>query len=202
VEGSSLGGDNMSYMEAFLKAYGQECTIQRTPTVTAHVSMRRSTKAIRDLSARDAYFEGIIEESSALVSGDIFSVDGTKYLVQSVFEDYSFGEYSFFAVKTNAVITYKEKSSSVDSDNNVTYSWSDVEEDQDVFMSIVTAQMKVYDTGLLEGTRYRCQIPKTVSVKLNERIVYNGDNYQVTSIDDSGLEGVDIVQLAADIRPD
>ena len=55
--------------------------------------------------------------------------------------------------------------------------------------------------GLLEGTIYLFQVPKSMMVKELDRIRYNEKNYQVVSIDDIGLDGVLMLQLAKDLRP-
>jgi hypothetical protein len=192
----------MSYMNSFLKTYGQDCTIARIPDADIHILMKRTTKAINDLATHDSYFDGIVEGDNKPISGDILTVDGNKYIVQSVIKDYRFAGYSIFIVKTNSVITYKDKTPCLDSNNNVTYSWESKYSNIDVFMLIITGQMRIYDIGLLESTRYLCQIPKSYTIQKMGRVVYNGENYQIVSIDDSGLEGVNNIQLAADIRSD
>lgn len=62
--------------------------------------------------------------------------------------------------------------------------------------------MRQEDPGLLDGTKYTFQVPKSLGVKDLDRISYNGKPYEVVSIDDVGLEGVYRIQLAVDTRPD
>jgi hypothetical protein len=45
-------------------------------------------------------------------------------------------------------------------------------------------------------------VPKSISAQLLDRIVYNGNNYQVVSIDDVALEGLCRIQVQADVRPE
>jgi hypothetical protein len=194
----------MSYAEKFLKSKGQECTINRTPTATSKVSIKRSTRSSRDLGSREAYWEGLILADALLQSGEVLNIDADKYLVQSVNTDYASTEHAFFAAKCNAILQHKRETETLDANNNPVKKWEDVNEDVpnvDAYGEIVTYQLRQFDPGLLEQTRYIFQVPKSIGVLELDRIVYNSDNYQVLSIDDIGMRGVDRIQLAVDLRP-
>jgi len=194
----------MSYAEKFLKAHGQTCTINRTPAATSKVSIKRSTRSSRDLGSREAYWEGLILADALLLSGEVLTIGADKYLTQSVNTDYASTEHAFFAAKCNAILQHKRETETLDANNNPVKKWEDVNEDVpnvDAYGEIVTYQLRQFDPGLLEQTRYIFQVPKSIGVLELDRIVYNGDNYQVVSIDDIGMRGVDRVQLGVDLRP-
>ena len=193
----------MSYAEKFLKAHGQNCTIKRTPIVVSKVSIKRSTKSTRDLGSREAYWEGLILLDVSLASGEVITIGSDDYLVQSTNFDPASGVTAFFAAKSNAALTHKRLIETLDTSNNVSVSWSAVNVSVTAYGEIVTYQLRQFDPGLLEQTRYIFQVPKFISaVAIEDRIVYNNKNYMVVSIDDTALQGVVRLQLGIDVRPD
>ena len=193
----------MSYAGKNLKARGQTCTINRTPVATSKVSIKRSTKSSRDLGSREAYWEGLILADALLQSGEVLTIGVDKYLVQSVNADPASGEHALFAAKSNASLTHKRETETLDENNNPIKVWATIYGDGEViaYGEIVTYQLRQFDPGLLEQTRYIFQVPKSIGALELDRIVYNGDNYQVVSIDDVALKGIDRIQLAVDLRP-
>lgn len=195
----------MSYAEKFLKAYGQDCIIERTVPVNTKVSIKRSTKASRDLGIREGYWEGLTLLEVNLKSGEIISIRDEKYLVQSTNYDHASKECAFFAAKCNAVIQHKRYVEDVDDNFNPIQEWRDVNPEKvniPCYGTIVTAKLRQEEAGLLDNTIYIFQVPKSLGVRKLDRFVFNGDNYQVNSIDDIGLAGVARVQLGMDNRPD
>lgn len=191
----------MSYAESFLKAKGLQCTINKTPPTTSFVSMKKSTKSIRDLSAREAYWEGIILDSSNVLSGDIVDILSDRYLIQTVNPDPASKERSFYAVKSNAIVHHRQISEVVNSDTgDISSEWNEVHVSTIAFMEIVTYRMRQETPGLLDSTRYVIQVPKSVSAKLLDRFEYLNGNYEVVSIDNSAMDGISIIQLSTDIR--
>lgn len=194
----------MSYAGKFLQSKGQDCTINRIPSATSKVSIKRSTRSSRDLGSREAYWEGLILADALLQSGEVLTIGTDKYLVQSANTDYASTEHAFFAAKCNAVLQHKRETDGVDENNNPVKVWNDVNPSVpniDAYGEIVTYQLRQFDPGLMEQTRYIFQVPKSIGTQLQDRIVYNGDNYQAVSIDDIGMRGVDRVQAAVDLRP-
>jgi hypothetical protein len=193
----------MSYAGKFLKSKGQECTINRIPSATSKVSIKRSTRSSRDLGSREAYWEGLILADALLQSGEVLTIGDDKYLVQSVNTDYASSEHAFFSAKCNAVLQHKRETDGLDENNNPVKVWNDVnpvKPNIDAYGEIVTYQLRQFDPGLLEQTRYIFQVPKSIGVQLQDRIVYNG-NLQVVSVDDVALKGIVRIQLAVDLRP-
>jgi len=193
-----------SYAENYLKAYGTPCTILRAVPIQSFVSMRNATRAIIDLAARESYFEGLILTDAGLVSGDIIRVGNNDYIIQSVIDDFTFGEKFFYAVKSNMTLTLKKPVKNVDANKNVIVSWQPVNSNITAYVEVVNYRLRQSNAGLLEQTLYIAQLPKLYSIELLYRIVFNSNNkkYQVESIDDVGLQGIVQIQLSADRRPD
>lgn len=192
----------MSYAGKFLQAKGQTCIISRPTPLTTKASIKRSTRASRDLGIREGYWEGLILASAGLQSGEVLTIGTNKYLAQSVNEDFASTEHAFFAAKCNAVLTHKRYTQTVDEQGNIIEGWQVLNAAVDAYGEIVTYRLRQEDPGLLDSTKYVFQVPKSMGVELLDRIVYNGSNYQVASIDDVALHGVCRIQLEIDVRPE
>lgn len=194
----------MSYAEKFLKSRGQDCIIERTIPVNSKVSIKRSTKASRDLGIREGYWEGLILYDAGLKSGDILSIRDIKYLVQTVDYDPASMECALFAAKCNAILKHKRYVEDLDENNNIIQEWQDVNPDFiniPSYGEIITYRLRQEDPGLLDSTKYTFQVPKSLGVVLLDRFVFNDDPYQVDSIDDVGMAGVARIQVSQDTRP-
>lgn len=191
----------MSYAAKYLKAHGQLCTIERTPAIQSYISMKRSTRAVRDLGSREGYWEGLILADSNLESGEVFSVGNDKFIVQTVTPYAASGELVWFAAKANAFLTHQRYVEVVDSNGNITQTWETLAENIPAFGEVVTYELRQRDPGLLDSTRYIFQIQKNLGVELLDRFVHLGENYQVNSIDDIALAGIARIQLGSDVRP-
>lgn len=190
----------MSYTTAYLQAHGQTATILRTPPVDTQISMRRSTKAVRDPGLRSNYWEGIALPESALASGEIFQIGTEKYMVQSTDFDATSGALAWFAVKTNAVLIHKQYVDELDENYNLVQGWKTISDNIDTFAQIITYSLRQYDPGLLDSARYIFWLPKTADIQEMDRLVLNGNNYQAESIDDVMLPGVVRIQAGVDTR--
>ena len=190
----------MSYATKYLQAHGQQCSILRDVQVQFHVSMKRSTRAIRDLGTRDAYWEGLILAESFLVSGEIIEIDGIQYLVQSVDADPASGETAFFAAKVNAFLTHQRYVETVDGYGNIIVAWQQIAANLPAFGQIVTAALRQADPGLLETTKYLFFVAKTAGVQKMDRLVLDNENLQVDDLDEIMLPGVARIQAGQDVR--
>lgn len=191
----------MSYAGNFVRAKGQNCTINRTEPVNTKVSIKRSTKSSRDLGSREAYWEGLILADAGLLSGEILTIDIEKYLVQSVNLDPASGECAFFSAKSNMVLQHMRFVETTDENNNVIQEWQTINADVPSYAEIVTYALRQYDPGLLEQTRYIIQISKSIGAVMMDRFVLDEDKFQVVSINNAGLQGTSILQLGIDTRP-
>ena len=80
--------------------------------------------------------------------------------------------------------------------------WETINSDIPAYGEAITYRMIQQDPGLLEGTKYTLQVPKSLGVELLDRFVFNGEGYEVVSIDDIGLKGISRIQLKIDLRAD
>ena len=192
----------MSYAKRYLQAHGQAATIQRTPTATTIVSMKRSTRATRDPGIRDSFWEGIADNASNLAGGEIMTVGADNYLIQSANTDPASGELAFFAVKTNAELTPKRITASLDADNNIVevWGWTPSGTVVEGFGQIVTAQLRASDPGLLDSSRYLFFVPASAGLQVMDRVILTGENLMVNAIDSLMLEGVSRIQCGSDNR--
>ena len=201
----------MSYTTAYLQAHGQAVTVLRNRALTlsglmpfspiTQISMKRSTKAVRDPGLRSNYWEGIALPESELASGEIFQIGTDKYLVQSVDNDVTSGALAWFAVKTNTVLAHKQYVEEYDANYNIIQGWKTINGEVDTFAQIITYALRQYDPGLLESARYIFWLPKSAGIKELDRIVLDDNNYQAESIDDVMLPGVVRIQASVDTRP-
>lgn len=191
----------MSYASKFLKSKGQDCVIERTTPFNTKVSIKRSTKASRDLGIREGYWEGLIPADSNLKSGEIISIRDIKYLIQSSNYDPQSTEIAFFSAKCNVVFDHKRFVDDVDENFNPIQGWGDINNIVPSYGEVITSRLRQEEPGLLEGTIYILQVPKDLSVLELDRIIFSGKKYQVASIDEMGLEGVSRIQLEKDLRP-
>lgn len=189
----------MSYTSRFLESKGQTCTILRTTPVSTKVSVKRATKSTGDLAVRDSYWEGLILVSANLASGEVFDIGGKRFLAQTVETDYTSGETHFFATKVNATLVLQRYQETLSS-GNIIQQWVTVNSNIPAFGEIVTSNLRQYDPGLLPNTKYLFQIPRSTGVQLLDRIVYNGNPYQVDSVDDIMLAGIVRIQCSTDTR--
>lgn len=190
----------MSYAGKFLKSKGQNCIIERSVPIDSKVSIKRSTKASRDLGIREGYWEGLIPYEVNLQSGEIITIRDTKYLIQSTNYDHASMECAFFSAKCNAIIQHQRFVDDVDENYNPIQKWDTLNEDKPCYGEIVTSRLRQEDAGLLDGTIYIFQVPKVFGVVALDRIVFDGKNYEVASVDDIGMSGVARVQLSKDNR--
>lgn len=195
----------MSYASKFLRSKGQDCTINRPTPFETKVSIKRSTRSSRDLGIREGYWEGLTLADAMLQSGEIISIvdnRGTvQYLVQSVNSDFSSGEHAFFAAKCNALLQHKRYVQGVDEHGNLVQEWQTINADVPAYGEVVTYRLRQVEPGLLDGTKYTFQVSKSLGIVPLDRFIYDGNNYQVASIDAIGMEGVVRVQLQEDTRP-
>lgn len=195
----------MSYAEKFLKSKGQDCIIERGVFVNTKVSIKRSTKASRDLGIREGYWEGLIPEEVDLLSGEFITInDGkrqTKYLAQSTNYDPQSMGTAFFSAKCNVLFNHRRYVDDVDENFNPIQEWITINANIPSYGEIITSRMRQEDAGLLEGTVYIFQVPKNLGILELDRIEYNDRKYQVASIDDIGMSGILRLQLSKDLRP-
>ena len=188
----------MGYISAFLKTWGQSCTINRVPAVQTYVSMERAGGGRNPLAAA---WRGVVLADDALSAGESITVGGADYLVTSVHPDSASGESEFTAIEANSRVDVKRYTETVDEWGNIVRVWSDIALAVRAHGEAVTAALRQYDPGLLDSTRYVFLLPASCGVALLDRIVWNGQNWQVNAIDLLSMPGLARVQCGEDVRP-
>jgi hypothetical protein len=190
----------LSYAKKFLNSRGMDCTIQRPTPFQTKVSIKRSTNSVYNVGVREAFFEGLIPLESDLKSGEVLTINNDKYIAQTVNYDLASKELEFYCAKCNVIVQHQRHEETTDENFNVVMAWETINADIPAYGEVITYRMIQQDPGLLEGTKYTLQVPKSLGVELLDRFVFNGEKYQVTSIDSLGLVGVIRCQLQADLR--
>ncbi len=190
------------YASSYLRAHGQGCTIQREPeNVETKVSLQRATKAVRIYGAREAHWQGLILSEANLISGEVFDANEMTFLTQSVEKDPASGEHAWFAVLVNSYLVHKRENDTYDDAWNPITCWETINGEVPAFGEIINYQLRQQDPGLLEGTQYIFQVSKDIGFQQMDRIVYDGSNYKVESIDDIAMDGIVRLQASHDTRP-
>lgn len=65
--------------------------------------------------------------------------------------------------------------------------------------TVITANMRLYDSGLLASTTRKFLLPN-IGIQKLDRIKFNHDNFQVDAIDPMAYEGLLLVQTSQDTR--
>lgn len=186
----------MSYVGKFLMAAGRPCTILRATPVNSYASLRRAS---RSTVRGEAYWEGLILADTNLTSGDILQIGSDKFLIHYTYA--SSGELAWFGAKANAAVSVYRYAEFADENGNLIQNWQLAAENVPAYGEVVTAALRAQDPGLLPNTRLLLQVPKSVGVQVMDRIVLDGKNYQLDSLDDVMLQGIARLQLSEDLRP-
>jgi len=189
----------MTYANKFIKSKGQDCTIERSVPLNTKVSIKRSTNGTRDLGAREALWQGLIPIEDNLLSGEYLTIEGKKYLVQTVSYDHASKESAFYCAKCNAIIEHKRYVDDVDENFNPIQEWKTLNSDVGSYMEVVTYRLRQVDPGLLDSTKYTFDVSKDLGVELLDRFVFNGENLKIDSIAPV-LDGVSRLQASPDVR--
>ena len=189
-----------TYTAKFLKSAGQPCIILRTVPYETKISMRRSTRAIRDYGARESHFEVTALREASIRSGELIETYGDRYLVQTAMHDHATGEAMLFMVKTNAKVNLYRLTEGTDENRNIVRTWPPIAEEVDAYGEIATAELRNRDPGLLETTRYTFQLSTDHDIRMFDRVEFSGESYRVDAVNDIGMAGVARIQVSLDRR--
>ena len=196
----------------YLNRHGVSCTINRSPSVSAKVSIKHSTRGT-NYGLRESAYEGWID--TLMTVGETFTVGSSVYLIHAL-ETLS-DAYEFTARKCNSLITLLSLTVTEDEYGNMIQTFADIVTDQDCYGQIVTASLRETDPGLLPTTVRIYTIPE-VSVKVLDRLIhqcaqqqaidmgavydstYGGARFKVDSIDDILIPGLKRIQVSPDTR--
>ncbi len=161
---------------------------------------KRSSKSVSNPGTRDAMWEGLVLTTSSLVGGEVMNVGVDRYLVMSVTSDVASGELAWYGAKSNTTLEQQRYVESLDANNNIVQSWSPLAVSVAAYGQIVTAELRQFDPGLLDSSKYVFWVPSSLGVQELDRLVMGGSNYQVDAVDDVMLDGVDRLQCGTDVR--
>ncbi len=184
----------MDNIRRFLLRRGQICTIQRNPPINSRVSMKLTTKAMRDESARESYWEGIVLADSNLTSGEIITINGLNFLTQTVLPNPQ-GELLWYGVKTNSQLELIQEQETVD-DNGYIIKTPIVVATIPAYGTIITATLRQQQPGLLPNSIWLFQIPSSYGVKTGDKLRFSGRNIRVEAANILFLGGVTELQCS------
>lgn len=174
-----------NYFRDQLKSYS--CTGKGTENVLV---TRRGKSESASVQSFDR--AAVFQDNTSFSSGDLIANGSDKYFIVSMeTKEATVGQLkkinasiALYSVSGSATTGYKGISVG-------TY---------DSYQRVITANMKLYDAGLLDTTVRKFLLAGTANVSLNDRIVFNGKFYQVSAVDDSKHIGLLEVQVADDKR--
>lgn len=145
-------------------------------------------------------FKGLLEKNTIIDTGDLVIIgnDFDKYLVMAVRKTYHANQANLWYCDCTCDI-YRIKNK---------YAGNQISGKQQTLIADGIAciqkdtngRMKTFDAGLLESTIKLVYMPTVPEVSLADRLVINGKNYQIDSIDDSSVKNVLTLQLSEDKR--
>lgn len=145
----------------------------------------------------NSIYDGLLQEDTLIANGDIITESGDKYLTIARRNGYMSKIAQFEKTNCEASIytissTYVGTQKTGDKETLVIAAVP-------VVQTSVTANMHLYDAGLLPDTVKKLLMPQ-VSLKVDYRIKIDGKNYWVTSVDSNEYEGLYLVQVKLDNR--
>lgn len=189
----------MGYMTAYLKTYGQPTTILRTPPVATFASLAPARAQVVGIT--QALWRGLALREDGLQPGEVLTVtDVGDFLVLTARGDAASGETGIECLECNATVDWWRYVETVDEWGNIIREWQQLGTGIKAHGEAVTAALRRYDPGLLDGTRYLFWLPGNLDVQLLDRIVWGGQDLQVDAIDALSLPGVKKLQCSEDVR--
>ena len=141
----------------------------------------------------------VTENSTAIDNGDLVTRgDGQRYFI--VAKQSSADCTQMQGKRVNAMVQIVELVDTYVNHRKTGTTATVTASDVPVHYLDVSANMKLYDAGLLPKTVKRVLLKSTVPVKLLSRIVLNQRNYQVDNIDTAKYVGLYEVQVSEDTR--
>ena len=141
----------------------------------------------------------VTENSTAIDNGDLVTRgDGQRYFI--VAKQSSADCTQMQGKRVNATVQLVELTDVYVNHKKTGVTPTVLASDVPVHYTDISANMKMYDAGLLPKTVKRVLLKATIPVKLLHRIVLNQRNYQVDNIDTAKYVGLYEVQVSEDTR--
>ena len=141
----------------------------------------------------------VTQNSTAIDNGDLVTRgDGQRYFI--VAKQSSADCTQMQGRRVNATVNIVEITDNYVNHRKTGSTTTVIASDVPVHYTDISANMKLYDAGLLPKTVKRIIVKATVPVKMLSRIVLNQRNYQVDNIDTAKYVGLYEVQVSEDTR--
>src|SRR5690606_16665008 len=181
------------YVESFIRHRGQDCLVVGSQKRTK-ISLHNPSRAVRDVVAKDAFFEGLVPTESGIVPGDLLEINNGLFLVRSVRYEFASEHLLIQVSQINAMLTIKRRTEKVPDDDpysgRVEVEWTTVETDVPATAEGVINLIKETNAGLLDGTAIIMWVSAKHDIKVMDHIYVGGMIYRVDGIDNLSLPGI------------
>lgn len=144
-------------------------------------------------------FWGLLKSGSAFSTGDVvIDPDKNTYFLVAKAESYRAEKAELY--KTNCTVKITRLVDQYDGYEVIGKEEEVVSEEALGVYEQVSANMKLYDLGLLKTTSMRVLMPMDVTIKLLDRLYLGADPYQVDDVNTSSFPSFYYLQLSVDTR--
>lgn len=152
---------------------------------------RRGKSASSSVQSYDR--SAAFQDDTSFTSGDLISYGNDKYFIVSMesSNESTVGQLK----KINASIVLY----SVSGNTTAGYKGTLVGT-YDSYQRVVTANMKLYDAGLLDTTVRKFILSGSIGISISDRVVFDSKFYTVSAVDNSKYSGLLEIQVADDKR--
>lgn len=178
-------------MIEFFSDRAEECQVVGKPNET--IVFKRVSKG-NSKQYQNNYFGILLQDNTVITNGDqIIRPDGSNYFVVARRD----GAYSLIGqcYKINASVSIGQ----ITGNQNTKYTYTETHSNIIAIQKEISGAMKLYDSGLLDKTVKTFVIP-IIDIELNNRLIVDGLNYQIDSIDKTTYENLLYIQVSNDKR--
>lgn len=193
-----------------IKRYGSSVVITSRPTpypTTAIVgtSVRKTSIRLGDI---ENFLRGNFVPSDNLQNGEVILhvPTGEQYITLGIYKEVINNEYVADIcnmLRVNSTYTAQRLQETADQFGNITKTPIILNQDTPAYTEVVTEEMRQTDPGLLESCEFKLYTTNK-EIKLYDQILITTDGWtremQVVSVTYSMLHGINVLQLATDIR--
>lgn len=204
----------MNRFEKVVRKHGEDLTLHDgSARLPFRASLKESTHATYSMNNRANYFEGqslkrtLDDTGTAVALGHYVTRlcdPDVPYMVASTLPEPLSGDslIYLYMMRCNERVTIDRWTEDVDPDNpsEIISGWVPVAADAWCNKDIVTRSMKGTNDGLLDQAIYILALPRSIGVKVLDRVKMAGTSYRVESINDiianaNLTAGLDVLQL-------
>jgi hypothetical protein len=138
-------------------------------------------------------YKGLLQEDTQLVDGDIVNDGENKFFVVASRKSYRSNQAQLY--KANCTVNIARLAKNYVNGTLVGMTDTVVVNDVPALQETVTANMKVFDAGLLPNTVKKLLVPK-VAVQLQDTVKIGSESFQVEAINDTDYPGLLYLQCS------